>query len=205
MLALRTFLVAAVMLLLGGNAAAARMQLSGDEWTSPTYGFSVSWAGTDWEPDANAMLTAVGPEKLDRLHLINGVSSLYVEGATRYEGSLPACVETEAALLAQEGGVTNIRTFEDKNGVPLIADGPNASSMAFQLTLDAGGEDLELVDYIECRVLVPGESVLIITLVAEPDNFWDEMALAQPVIDSIMIPGGGQNSPLGVYLSLIHI
>jgi hypothetical protein len=203
MLALRTFLVAAVMLLLGGNVAAARMQLSGDEWTSPTYGFSVSWAGTDWEPDANAMLTAVGPEKLDRLHLINGVSSLYVEGATRYEGSLPACVETEAALLAQEGGVTNIRTFEDENGVPLIADGPNASAMAFQLTLDAGGEDLELVDYIECRVLVPGESVLIITLVAEPDNFWEQMALAQPVMDAIVIPGGGQNNPLQVYGGLL--
>ena len=32
------------MLLLGGNVAGARMQLSGDEWTSPTYGFSVSRA-----------------------------------------------------------------------------------------------------------------------------------------------------------------
>lgn len=203
MLALRTFLVAAVMLLLGGNVAAARMQLSGDEWTSPTYGFSVSWAGTDWEPDANAMLTAVGPEKLDRLHLINGVSSLYVEGATRYEGSLTACVETEAALLAQEGGVSNIRTFEDEDGVPLIADGPNASSMAFQLTLEAEGGGLELVDYIECRVLVPGESVLILTLVAEPDNFWDQMALSQPVLDSIVIPGGEQNNPLQVYGGLL--
>ncbi|MFN8663901.1 MAG: hypothetical protein U0075_18550 [Thermomicrobiales bacterium] len=203
MLALRTFLVATVMLLLGSHVAAARAQLSGDEWTSPTYGFSVSWAGTDWEPDANAMLTAVGPEKLDRLHLINGVSSLYVEGATRYEGSLPACVETEAALLAQEAGVSNVRTFEDENGVPLIADGPNASSIAFQLTLDAGGQDLELVDYIECRVLVPGESVLIITLVAEPDNFRDQMSLAQPVIDSIEIPGGGQNSPLQAYGELL--
>jgi hypothetical protein len=202
MLALRTLLVAAVLLLVGSNAAAARMQLSGDTWTSPTYGFAVSWAGTDWQADANAMLTAVGPEKLDRLHLINGVSSLYIEGATRYEGSLPACVETEAALLAQEGGVSNIRLFED-DGVPLIADGPNASSMAFQLTLDAGAQALELVDYIECRVLTPGESVLIITLVAEPDNFRDQMFLAQPVIDSIDIPGGGQGNPLQVYGGLL--
>lgn len=204
MLALRTFLVATVMLLIGSQVAAARMQISGDGWTSPTYGFTVSWTGTDWEPDANAMLTAVGPEKLDRLHLINGVSSLYVEGATRYEGSLPACVETEAALLAQEGGVSNIRPFEDKGGAPLVADGPNVSSRAFQLTLDSGGEDLELVDYIECRVLVPGESVLIITLVAEPDNFWDQMALSQPVMDSIVIPGGVQNTPLEVYGGLLE-
>ncbi|MFN8675723.1 MAG: hypothetical protein U0Z70_05045 [Thermomicrobiales bacterium] len=203
MLALRTVLVATVMVLLGSHVASARMQLSGDTWTSPTYGFTASWAGTDWEPDANAMLTAVGPEKLDRLHLINGVSSLYVEGATRYEGSLPACVETEAALLAQEGGVTNIRDFKDENGAPLVADGPNVSSRAFQLTLDAGGEALELVDYIECRVLVPGESVLIITLVAEPGNFWDQMALAQPVMDSIVIPDGG-NAPLQVYGGLLE-
>ncbi|MCA9878470.1 MAG: hypothetical protein KC442_11830, partial [Thermomicrobiales bacterium] len=202
MLAVRTLIVAVLALLLAGQPSLARMQLSGETWVSPTYGFSVSWAGTGWEVDANAMLTAAGPEKLDRLHLINGVSSLYIEGATRYQGSLPACVETEAALLAQEGGVSNIRTFEE-DGMPLIADGPNASSAAFQLTLDAGGQALELVDFIECRVLVPGASVLIITLVTEPGIFRSELAQAQPVIDSIVIPGGDSLNPLQSYGELL--
>lgn len=202
MLALRTFIVAVLALLLAGQPSLARAQLSGETWVSPTYGFSVSWAETGWEADANAMLTAAGPEKLDRLHLINGVSSLYIEGATRYQGSLPACVETEAALLAQEGGVSNIRTFEE-DGVPLIADGPNASSAAFRLTLDAGGQALELVDFIECRVLAPGESVLIITLVTEPGIFRSELAQAQPVIDSIVVPGGDSLNPLQAYGELL--
>ena len=92
--------------------------------------FSVSWAGTRWQPDPAGTLTAVGPERLDRIHLLNGVSSLYFEGATRYQGDLTACVAEEANLLAQETGVSEIRPYRDEEGVQLIADGPNSSAAA---------------------------------------------------------------------------
>ena len=109
-------LVVAV-LLITSAAAEIFAQIEGESWTSPTYGFSVSWAGTDWQPDLEGTLTAVGPERLDRLHLLNGVSSLYFEGATRYQGDLPACVAEEANLLAQETGVSEIRPYRDEEAV----------------------------------------------------------------------------------------
>ena len=146
-------------------------QVEGDSWTSPTYGFSISWAGTEWQPDPAGTLTAVGPERLDRIHLLNGVSSLYFEGATRYQGDLPACVAEEANLLAQETGVSEIRPYRDEEGVQLIADGPDSSAAAFTLTLSVGEQEVELVDYVECRTLIPGQAVLIITLVTEPAVF----------------------------------
>ena len=127
-------LVVAV-LLLTSAAAGILAQIEGETWTSPTYGFSVSWAGTEWQPDPAGTLTAVGPERLDRIHLLNGVSSLYFEGATRYQGDLTACVAEEANLLAQETGVSEIRPYRDEEGVQLIADGPNSSAAAFTLTL----------------------------------------------------------------------
>ena len=144
-------------------------------------------------------LTAVGPERLDRIHLLNGVSSLYFEGATRYQGNLSSCVAEEANLLAQESGVSEIRPYRDEDGVELVADGPDASAAAFALTLAAGGQEVDLVDYVECRTLIPDEAVLIITLVTEPATFESELAAAQAVIDTIVLSAEQPVDPLMAY------
>jgi hypothetical protein len=194
-------LAAALLLLVSVPQSDA--QVVGSVWTSPTYGFSVSWAGTNWQNDPNGGLTAVGPERLDRLHLINGVSSLYFEGAERYQGVLPSCVAEEANILGQEPGVTDVRPYRDANGVQLVADSPNASAAAFTLTLAVSGGQLELVDYVECRTLIPGKAVLIITLISEPDTFTQELSSAQEVIDTITLAENIAASPLEAYGGLI--
>jgi len=186
-------------LLLTSAAAEILAQIEGEGWTSPTYGFSVSWAGTEWQPDPSGTLAAVGPERLDRLQLLNGVSSLYFEGATRYQGNLPACVAEEANLLSQETGVSEIRPYRDEEGVQLVADGPNSSAAAFTLTLAIGNQEVELVDYVECRTLIPGQAVLIITLVTEPPSFRQELAAAQTVIDTIKLREEPALEPLAAY------
>src|SRR5215211_7289062 len=187
------------LLLLTTAAAEIFAQIEGERWTSPTYGFSVSWAGTEWQPDPAGTLAAVGPERLDRLHLLNGVSSLYFEGATRYQGDLPACVAEEANLLSQETGVSEIRPYRDEEGVQLVADGPNSSAAAFTLTLAIGNQEVELVDYVECRTLIPGQAVLIITLVTQSPVFDQELAAAQSVIDTIALAEKPPLDPLAAY------
>ena len=156
-------------------------------------------AGTEWQPDLEGTLTAVGPERLDRVHLLNGVSSLYFEGATRYQGDLTACVAEEANLLAQETGVSQIRPYRDEEGVQLVANGPNSSAAAFTLTLSIGDQEVELVDYVECRTLIPDQAVLIITLVTEPPVFDQELAAAQTVIDTITLSEEPPLDPLAAY------
>jgi hypothetical protein len=193
-----TALVIVLLLCLSAIPALAA-QIEGDTWTSPTYHFSVSWAGTDWQPQADSTLTAVGPERLDRLHLVNAVSSLYFEGATRYQGDISACVAQEANLLGEESGVSNIRPYRDEEGQPLVASGPNAQAAAFTLTLNVSGNELDLVEYVECRVLIPGQAVLVITLVTPPDSFKSQMAAAQPVIDSIKLGEAAPVNPLAAY------
>ncbi|HKG28191.1 MAG TPA: hypothetical protein VKB01_03580, partial [Thermomicrobiales bacterium] len=188
-----------VALLLLTSATGILAQIEGESWTSPTYGFSVSWAGTEWQPDPEGTLTAVGPERLDRVHLLNGVSSLYFEGATRYQGDLNACVAEEANLLAQETGVSEIRPYRDEEGVQLVANGPNSSAAAFTLTLSIGDQEAELVDYVECRTLIPGQAVLVITLVTQPPVFDQELAAAQSVIDTIALPEEPSLDPLAAY------
>jgi hypothetical protein len=191
--------VAAALLLLVTAGAGAAAQIAGETWTSPTYGFSVSWAGTEWQPNLEGMLTAAGPERLDRLHLLNGTSSLYFEGATRYEGDLSSCVAQEANLLSQEGGVSEIRPYLDEDGVQLVADGPDSSAAAFTLTLAVGDQEVELVDYVECRTLIPGEAVLIVTLVTEPNVFETELASAQEIVATIELGEEPGPDPLAAY------
>ena len=190
-------------LLVMSVAIGAAAQVEGSRWTSPTYGFTVSWAGTDWRLDPNGSLTAVGPERLDRIHLINGVSSLYFEGATRYQGDLASCVAEEANLLSRESGVSNIRPYVDETGAELVADGSDSSAAAFTLTLAAGNNELELVDYIECRTLIPGEAVLIITLVTNPQVFEQELAAANAVAETITLAEETPSSPLASYGGLV--
>lgn len=186
MSAFRTLAIAALaLLILVQSGVVGLAQVVGSVWTSPTYGFSVTWTNTTWRADVDAGLTDVGPEHLDRLHLINGVSSLYFEGATRYQGDLPSCIAEEANILSQEPGVSNLQPLLDANGKRLAATGPDGAAAAFTLTLDAGGEQLDLVNYVECQVLIPGEAVLVVTLVTDPPVFDEELAQAREVIASI--------------------
>ena len=81
----------------------------------------------------------------------------------------------------------------------MVADGPNASAAAFALTLSAGGQEIDLVDYVECRSTHPDEAVLIITLVTEPATFESELAAAQAVIDTIVLSADQPVDPLMAY------
>jgi hypothetical protein len=67
------------------------------------------------------------------------------------------------------------------------------------LTLSIGDQEVELVDYVECRTLIPGQAVLIITLVTEPPVFDRELAAAQTVIDTIVLSEEPPLDPLAAY------
>lgn len=189
--------------LLQVRVPAVDAQIEGSRWTAPTYGFTVSWAGTGWEADPAGTLAGLGPERLDRLHLINGISSLYFEGATRYAGDLDACIAEEANILSREPGVSSVRPLLVSNGEQIAPLAEGAVAAAFTLTLDAGGQQLDLIDFLECRELIPGEAVLVITLVADAAQFESEMAAAAAVAASITLAADVQASPITAYGSLI--
>ena len=182
----------------GGGGDPAR-ESTVKRWTSPTYGFSVSWAGTEWQPRSggNADRRRSGATRSNssgqrrQLPLFRGGHAL--------PGNLSSCVAEEANLLAQETGVSDIRPYRDQEGVEFVADGPNSSAAAFTLTLSIGGQEVELVDYVECRTLIPGQAVLIITLVTEPSVFDQELAAAQTVIDTVVLSEEPPLDPLPAY------
>lgn len=183
-------LVVAILALVGSLLAPALAPVPAaaqdDEatWTSPTYGFSVSWDPSLWEEQADDELVAAGPDELDRLLLFNGAASLYVEGVRRYDGVAGDCVRGELDVLSQDPSISNVLDRPD-----LAADGPDASAGGIELTLTTSdGSPVRLVDYVFCMRNGP-DSVVIVTIVTERSLIAEQLAAAQPVIDSIVLAG----------------
>ncbi len=183
-------LLAVALLALVGSLLAPAFAAAQDaaSWTSPTYGFSVSWDPAHWEERPDGGIIASGPNQLDRLLLVSAVGSLYVEGARNYDGVAGNCVQGELDLLSQDPSVSSVRQRND-----LAADGPGASIGGIEATISgADGQDpVRLVFYVECRSL-SADSVAILTLITPRTAFPEALALAQPVADSmtgVPVPG----------------
>ena len=177
-------LVCVLVALVGGPVRAQ----SGDRsYTSPTYGFTVTWDPAVWTPDAPSSLTAVGPDQMDRLLLTSAQGSLYVESARRYAGDPAACLKGESDALGAESGISGLQPFSGPDGQPVAGSGPDGAFAAYRATisLPTGGTG-ELGGYIRCRTLVAGESVLIGTVVAPADDLLAVVDLATPVLDSVV-------------------
>ncbi|HEX5499970.1 MAG TPA: hypothetical protein VFX03_12120, partial [Thermomicrobiales bacterium] len=191
-----------IALLVGGWAPTAA-QIQGSAYTSPTYGYSVSWNPQIWTADPTATLAAAGPDALDRLLLYNNNGTLYIEGSRRYGGDPNACVAGEAQALGSESGVSGFAPLKGSNGQPIAGAQNGAAFAAFTATLTTpNGTNVDVGDYIECRTLVAGESVIVSTVVAPIDQLPQQVQMARPVIDSIALPASGQLPAPQVFANL---
>ncbi|HEX5498246.1 MAG TPA: hypothetical protein VFX03_03430, partial [Thermomicrobiales bacterium] len=189
--------------LLVGGWAPTFAQIQGSTYTSPTYGYSVSWNSRIWTADPQATLEAAGPNALDRLLLYNNNGTLYIEGSRNYGGDPNACIGGEAQALGSESGVTNFAPLKGANGQPVAGAQNGAAFAAFTATLTTpNGTNVDVGDYLECRTLVGGESVIVATVVAPIDQLPQQVQSARPVIDSIALPASGQLPASQVFANL---
>ncbi len=178
-------------------------QIQGSTYTSPTYGYTVTWNSRVWTADPQATLEAAGPDALDRLLLYNANGTLYIEGSRRYGGDPNACIGGEAQALASESSVSGFAPLKGSNGQPIAGSQGGATFAAFTATLTTqNGTKVDVGDYLECRTLVQGESVIVATVVAPADQLPQQVQLARPVIDSIALPAKGQLPAAQVFANL---
>jgi hypothetical protein len=178
----------------GGGAADSG--IDGSEYESPTYGYTLEWDDDVWEADPDAELVEYSDdvfEELDRLVLrsVDEFGSIWIEGKVAYDGDIDDCLDGEAEFLADEEGVEDFELAEDEDGEELTGetDGDGVYGVYQVIYVDPDDEDeeeFELIDYVECRELVEGEAVLVITFVTGvPDDFDDNIDLVLDVLDSI--------------------
>lgn len=153
--------------------------VDGTSFTSPTYGFSLSWPDT-WEVTDE---TIDADEGRETLVLDNGVSTVTIE-ALPFTGDLPACVD---AAIDEDG------ENPDYEGLELATTGEGEpfqgsdDETAYAVYLYAGEGGDEFAHFVECRWIVEGESVLVFTQDVPNDQWVDQRQERRDIQESITL------------------
>ena len=175
------------------EATAAVSGVDGSTYTSPQHEYTFSWDDSVWQLPAGSEIS--DPEQAyDSLMLEADTGRLFISGYEAYKGDASTCLDGESSYFeTQSKGVTGWAPATDENGDPLTdVTGTESAWGVFNLTYqnpdDASAQPVELTDYIECRTLVPGESVIVIFATAPRDLYNDHIDNVQTVIDTIELP-----------------
>lgn len=172
------------------TAEAPGTGVDGDTYTSPHYGYTFSWDESVWDIAPDGEISQDDPV-YDSLQLVADTGLVYVYSWDGYEGDAAACLQGESDYYGNDDpGISDWVEAEDADGNPLTeVDGTTSAWGVYNLTYqdpeDSSAKPVELTDYIECRTLVPGESILIIFASATRDSYNDHIDVVQDVIDTI--------------------
>jgi hypothetical protein len=193
-------LAAALLFLVSPHSAWAQdeAELPGvgeNDYESPTWGYRLAWDGDRWEA-----VQSTSDEAVDILFLQSRRSSLVLQSGP-FAGDPKECVSAVAGALSSEEGVDDWEPLEDDAGDPVAGETGGRAWAAFTLTFTADdGSEFADVDYVECRTLVEGEAVLLILHNTSQDDFPDEAAKVESILETIELPDDqeqGTNSEPG--------
>lgn len=133
--------------------------ISGNTYLDPYFGYSVSWDDRVWTPTdefASWNYTMVSFEASG--------SSAAVEGLYAYNGDPYVCLGFELENISQMLGVELLSPIEDENGEPLLDNFSDRATGLFELPEGVMGEGRSSMLSLECRVLIPGQALVIQTM-----------------------------------------
>jgi len=166
--------------------------IDGTAYTSPNHGFTVTWDDI-WEATETT-----GTGDFDELRLTSPSGSISILAGSFYDGDPETCLAGEDAYFGTED--PNIQGWApavDADGEPIAERGDRVAYGVF--TFAYGSDDdgyVDLVDYIECRALVPGETTMEILVSTTPDLYEEHIAAALAITNAIEMPEGAAVDPV---------
>jgi plastocyanin len=156
----------------------------GTTYTSPTYGYSMTY-GAAWSVNDETSNNGT-----DQLVLTNGTSFVTVMGAEAYNGDPDTCVEGVVQQRLADPRVSNIVLATDERGQPI--QGGTEATGAFAIydhdyTL-ANGVTGPWTLYVQCIPLVPGKAVLSFVQNVPSASYADQEAARQALLRGLTLP-----------------
>jgi hypothetical protein len=172
-------------LLLADRGAA---QTGDGRYTSPTYGYVVTWDSSLWHIDEE---TSAGGT--DRLNLGDGTTNIYLDGYAGFGGDAAACVTDASGRIGSEDGVVDVQPAVDGNGTAIAGSTSDQAFAMFLVTRNVAANTpaVDLVWYVECHTLVAGSAVLQITVITTRSAYETELPAIQAVFAGIDLSGVG--------------
>lgn len=177
---------------LSAPAALAAQQggsgVEGNSYTSPTFGYSVSWNET-W-----TVVDEQSQDGLDILGLSNDVSTVYFTAYPSGGEDEADCLASSADLLRQEAGITD---FEQavSGGEPLEGVADFGSWAVYDLVYSADGNTADLSAFLLCRELIPGQAMLQGLQIVDRAAYNDELDGIVELFQAVTLPGDAPPEP----------
>ncbi|MDQ4044199.1 MAG: hypothetical protein M3173_01950 [Chloroflexota bacterium] len=170
--------------------------VEGSTYTSPNFGFSVSWDPSVWTVPEDAVYSE--PD-FDTLMLDSGTGPLWITGWRAYEGNPATCLLGEQTYINDpEAGITEWQVAVDASGSELTGEEENRAWGVFTSVYtdpaDPNAEPEPYVDYLEC-VSLSDESVVIFHSYAPRELYNDHIGNVTSVIETLEAPGVAPASP----------
>jgi hypothetical protein len=156
--------------------------VSGSSWQGPNFGVRIRWDPAVWSVEGEFI--DVG---YDGLQIGTPISTVYLETYNGFGGDAAACFAAAEQELGEREGVSEVVPLTDRP-LPVAADVRGAAGL-FGLTATLpDGNVYRGVDYVECRTVYPGETVLKITWQAVTQAFNENFANVEELLATIEIP-----------------
>jgi hypothetical protein len=149
--------------------------------TSALFGYTLSWDESWSVSEQTSTATS------ERLALSNGVSDLYIEAFADYGEPATTCIEGMLGTLTRDPGFSNIRDLAS-SGPPVVSGDDSRATATIALTYQGEGFSGEYAEHLDCRVIVPGESVLLVTHFAPLDQYAAEQAAVEAILATLAFP-----------------
>ncbi|MGC4106850.1 MAG: hypothetical protein QM753_10935 [Thermomicrobiales bacterium] len=181
------------------DEAPAQSGIDGTTYISPNFGYSFEWDDRDWTIPSDGEVSQTDPV-FDSLYLEAETGNLYIYAYNGYDGDASTCLQGESDYYENDAdGVSNWKRATNADGDALTKEGDGFAWGVFNLTYQSqsnpNADPMKLTDYIECRTLVPGESILIIFASAPRASYNDHIDLVQAAVDTIEIPEASPVTP----------
>jgi hypothetical protein len=147
----------------------------------PTWGFSLFWNPESWE-----RVEEHNESGYDAISFHSGNSQMLVEGYAGFQGDAAACVNDQIAAYRARDDVSNMEVVSWTDDWSYETFGEQVSYTLYTLDFASSNGAVRYGLYGECRTLVPGESVLRITYLAEGEQFDEFANVADRVIGSLI-------------------
>ncbi|HET7093382.1 MAG TPA: hypothetical protein VFI22_07890 [Thermomicrobiales bacterium] len=161
----------------------ARTGVHGNSYTSPTFGYTLSWDPATWSVKDERLL-----EGYDGLELGTDRSNLFVEGMNQYSGDPAACIADARQQISGRQGISAISDFQGPGRPTADTAGAKSLLVGYVATLP-DNSTTTIVEFVQCRTLVPGQAVLELTWQVQDADYAQQLPLAVDLLKTLHIPG----------------
>jgi hypothetical protein len=163
--------------------------VSGSSWQGPTWGVHITWDPSLWVVE-DEYLT----DGYDGLQIGTPSSTVFVEAYDGFAGDADACLADAQRQIGEREGVTEVVPLTDR---PLpTAEAVRGAAQLFGITAKlSDGTTYRGLEFVECRTIKPGASVLELTWQTTTGSFNEDFPLVQKLLATVEVPGAKPATP----------